>query len=342
MTRGRLSLRERSTLYWQLAVLLKSGASLPEAMTALRQEKDVPKIGRLAQKIEKEMAGGISFTECLNRHENIFPPALRNILTSEKPDLQKADMLVRVAETEEQFAAIGFTGTTLLRSMLWYPLLILSITGLITFLLLIFVIPVFDEMFTSMGGSLPALTALVVGLSRPVMNNLPLIPFVLIGLLVGGIILFQKTAERLPVIGPLLRNIAAVQFAQYFSLLTATGFSFKESLEVAADSVMNPRCSTLLKRLARKTAGIADLAAQMRQSRLFPEILIQTAAVAKTEEQLGTAMGEAASFYSRNISKVATKKTGMLDILVLLIIGLLVGILVISMYLPIFTMADAI
>ncbi|WP_339134285.1 MAG: type II secretion system F family protein [Candidatus Electrothrix sp. GW3-4] len=134
----------------------------------------------------------------------------------------------------------------------------------------------------------------------------------------GYIILFQKTAERLPVIGPLLRNIAAVQFAQYFSLLTATGFSFKESLEVAADSVMNPRCSTLLKRLARKTAGIADLAAQMRQSRLFPEILIQTAAVAKTEEQLGTAMGEAASFYSRNISKVATKKTGMLDILVLL------------------------
>ncbi|MCI5157983.1 MAG: type II secretion system F family protein, partial [Candidatus Electrothrix sp. AUS1_2] len=82
--------------------------------------------------------------------------------------------------------------------------------------------------------------------------------------------------------------------------------------------------------------------AQMRQSGLFPEMLIQTAAAARTEERLGAAMGEAATFYSRNISRVAAKKTGLLDILVLLIIGLLVGVLVVSMYLPIFTMADAI
>ncbi|WP_446009604.1 type II secretion system F family protein [Candidatus Electrothrix sp.] len=338
----RLSLRERSTLYRQVAVLLKAGASLPEAVTVLRLEKDMPKIGRIAGKIEKEMAGGVSFAECLHRHEDIFNAALRKILTSGLPDVQKADMLQQAAETEEQFVAVGVTGTALLRSVLWYPLLVLSITGLIAFLLLIFVIPVFEEMFASMGGSLPALTELVVGISRPVTSNPLLSLLAFVALLAGARMLFHRTAEKLPVIGPLLRNIAAAQFAQYFSLLVTAGFSFRESLAGAAESVMNPHYSALLKGLADRTVGISDLSAQMRQSGLFPEMLIQAAAAAKTEERLGAAMGEAATFYSRNISRVATKKIGMLDILVLIIIGLLVGVLVVSMYLPIFTMADAI
>jgi type IV pilus assembly protein PilC len=342
MTRSRLSLRERSTLYWQVAVLLKSGTSLPEAVTALRLEKDLPKIGKLVEKIEKEMAGGTSFAECLNRHDDIFNAALRKILTSAAPDAQKADMLRQAAETEEQFAAIGVTGTALLRSVLWYPLFVAIITGLIAFLLLIFVIPVFEEMFASMGTSLPAPTRMIMALGRPFADNPLLALLVMVGLLAGARMLFQRTAEKMPMIGPLLRTMAAAQFAQYFSLLTAAGFSFKESLAGSAESVMNPHCSAVLKRLANQTAGISDLSAQMRQSGLFPEMLIQIAAAAKTEERLGAAMGEAAAFYSRNISKVAAKKTGLLDILLLLIIGLLVGVLVVSMYLPIFTMAGGI
>ncbi len=339
MTRSRLSLMEQSTFYWQVAVLLKSGASLPEAVTALRLAEDLPKIGKIAGKIQKEMSGGTSFADCLNRHEDIFNAALRKILTSAVPDIQKADMLRQAAATEEQFAAIGVTGTTLLRSVLWYPLLVLSIVALIAFLLLIFVIPVFEEMFASMGGSLPALTRMIVAFGRPFADNPLLALLVMVGLLAGGRILFQRTAEKMPMIGPLLRNMAAAQFARYFSQLTAAGFSFKESLAAAADSVMNSNCSALLKQLSAQTASISDLSAQMRKSGLFPEMLVQTAAAAKTEEQLGAAMGEAADFYSRNISRVAAKKTGLLDILVLLVIGLLVGVLVVSMYLPIFIMA---
>jgi type IV pilus assembly protein PilC len=342
MIRSKLSLNERCSFYWQAAMLLKSGAEPPEAVTGLRQEKELPKISRIAGKIEKEMAEGSSFAECLNRHEDIFNAALRNILTSDIPTAQKADMLQQAAESEEQFAAVGATGTALLRSVLWYPLLVLSITSIIALILFIFVVPVFEEMFTSMGGSLPVLTKLVVELSKPIVNNPLLALLVLAALLAGGRMLFLRTAEKIPVIGPLLRKIAVAQFTRYFSMMTAAGFSFKKSLEGAAESVMNPNCSALLKRLAGQTAGIPDLPEQMRKTGLFPELLLQIAAAAKTQEQLGSAMGEAAFYYSRNIRRIAEKKTGLLDLLVLLFVGVLIGVLVVSMYLPIFAMSSGI
>ena len=161
-------------------------------------------------------------------------------------------------------------------------------------------------------------------------------------MLIYGKEIFYWTAARIPTVGAILRKIAVAEFAEYFSLMIVAGLPFKESLAGSADSVKNPHFSALFKGIVDRTADIPELQVQMKQSGLFPEMLIQVAAVSSTPENIGVAMGEAAAFYSKNAGKTAAKKLALFEMFILFLLSVFVGGLVISMYLPIFTMADAI
>ncbi|MCI5140182.1 MAG: hypothetical protein D3909_00225 [Candidatus Electrothrix sp. ATG1] len=345
MRQSRLPSDELGIFYRQLAVMLRSGVALPQAVTALRSEKDLPRIRKRAGKIHKEMATGRSFAECLTRQSDLFNPALDKILALDLPDTQRADILQRFAAVEEHFSEVGGTGKALLKSVLWYPALVLTIVTLLTFLLLIFVIPVFEEMFAGLGGGLPAPTQLVVDISTVLAENSPYLLLLLlffIAFLIFGRTLMYQAAEKMPGIGSLMKKIAVTQFAEYFSLMIAAGLPFRESLADSANSVKNPYFSVLLRGIAERAADIPQLRVQIQKSGLFPEMLVQAAAVSETAEHIGSAMGEAAAFYSKGIKKTAAKKRTLFEVVALFLLGIFVGGIVISMYLPMFTMAEAI
>uniref|UniRef100_UPI0040568B85 type II secretion system F family protein n=1 Tax=Candidatus Electronema sp. TaxID=2698783 RepID=UPI0040568B85 len=339
---SRLSIEELCSGWCQLAVMLRAGVSLPGAVTALSAEKDLPVISKAAAGMRKEMDQGVPFAECLNRRTpRLFNAALQRIMLLDIPAAQKADALRQAAVAEESFAKAGSTGKPLLR----FVTMVFSAVMLLAFFMLIFVLPVFDEMYASMGGHLPVPTQLFLNIGSLFIDNV-LVQIVFALLFIFAFVYVRKfpyhAARHVPGIGPLLKKVAVAQFAQYFSLLTAAGLPFKESLQGAADSVSNSHLAARFKRFADGTADMPSLQAQMRQSGLFPEMLLQAAGAAATQEAAGSAMGEAAAFYGNDIGNAAAKKIAMLEVLALVVLGVLVGAIVISMYLPIFMMADAI
>lgn len=339
---SRLSTEELCSGWRQLAVMLKAGVSLPGALAALSAEKDLPVIRKAVAGMRKEMDQGVPFAECLKRSKpSLFNAALQRIMLQDIPAAKKADVLRQAAAAEESFAKAGSSGKSLLR----FVTVVFSAVMLLTVFMLVFVVPVFDEMYTSMGGRLPAPTQLLADLSRLLVGN-PLFQIALALLFIFAFVYVKKfpyhAARHVLGIGPLLKKVAVAQFAQYFSLLTAAGLPFKESLQGAADSVSNPHLAARFKRFADETADMSALQAQMRKSGLFPEMLLQAAGAAATPEAAGSAMGEAAAFYGTDIGNAAAKKIALLEILALVVLGVLVGAIVISMYLPIFMMADAI
>lgn len=339
---SRLSTEELCSGWRQLAVMLKTGVSLPGAVAALRAEKDLPVIRKAAAGIQKEMDQGVPFAECLKRSKpRLFNAALQRIMLLDMPDTQKADALRQAAAAEDSFAKAGSSGKSLLR----FVATVFGAVMLLAFFMLVFVVPVFNEMYSSMGGKLPAPTQLLLDIGRLFTGNV-LFQIVFTLLFIFSFSYVRKfpyhAARCVPGISPLLKKIAVAQFAQYFSLLTAAGVPFMESLQDAADSVSNPHLAARFKQFANETADLSALQTQMRQSGLFPEMLLQAAGAAASTEEIGNAMGEAAAFYGTDIGNAAAKKIAMLEILALVVLGVLVGAIVISMYLPIFMMADAI
>ncbi|RWX50388.1 Type II secretion system (T2SS), protein F [Candidatus Electrothrix marina] len=255
--RSRLSPDELGIFYRQLAVMLRSGVALPEAVTALSAEKELPRIKKRVGRIKKDMAAGCSFTECLTGQRDLFNPALAKILALDH-NAQTADILIRFAEIEERSSEIGNTPKTLLKSLLFYPSIVLCIVITITFLMLIFVIPVFEEMFASMGGGLPAPTQLVFDISMMITGNSLnpiLLLIIIIALLISAKFFFYWAAGKIPTFRALLEKIAVAEFAEYFSLMIAAGLPFKESLAGSADSVKNPCFAARLKKKYRQGSG---------------------------------------------------------------------------------------
>ncbi|MCW5198681.1 type II secretion system F family protein, partial [Desulfobulbus sp. F3] len=165
---SRLSIEELCSGWCQLAVMLRAGVSLPRAMTALSAEKDLPVLRKAAAGMQKEMDKGVPFAECLKRSKpSLFNAALQRIMLLDIPDAQKADALRQAAVAEESFAKAGSTGKPLLR----FVATVFGAVMLLSFMMLVFVVPVFQEMYASMGGSLPVPTQLFLNIGSLFIDN---------------------------------------------------------------------------------------------------------------------------------------------------------------------------
>ena len=336
---SRLSSDEIGSFYRQLAVMLRSGVSLSDAVSSLSDERDLPRIRKKAARIKKDLTDNISLKDSFARHPNLFSPALIKILTSGIPNEKAADVLQKFADTEERAGKISGK----VASILVYPVAVLCIAVLITLAILVFVIPVFQEMFSDMGGNLPAPTQLVVSISEVVKNNLLYI--ILFFIIVAVSFIFSKkffylVASKLPIIGASLKKIAISNFAEYFSLMLSVDIPLIEALEIAADSIKNPYYAGIFKKIGARVSDLRGLKEEMRNSHLFPVMLLKTIQISETPQALETAMAETAYFYQKGMGKYIEKNLLIFEVFMMLFLGITIGGLVIAMYLPIFRMAS--
>ena len=336
---SRLSSDEIGSFYRQIAVMLRSGVSLSDAVSALSDERDLPRVRKKAARIKKDLADNISLRDSFAKHPNLFSPALIKILSSDIPSEKAAEVLQKFADTEERTGKVS----SKVASILVYPVAVLCIAISITLVLLIFVIPVFQEMFSDMGGKLPPLTQLVVSISEVTKSNLLYIIIFFIIVATSFIIsrkLFYFVASKLPIIGASLKKIAISNFAEYFSLMLSVDIPLIEALEIAADSIKNPYYAGIFKEIGAKVSDIRGLKEEMRSSCLFPVVLLKTIEIRETPQALETAMAETANFYEKGMGKYIEKKLVIFEVIMMVFLGITIGGLVIAMYLPIFKMAS--
>jgi type IV pilus assembly protein PilC len=232
-----------------------------------------------------------------------------------------------------------------------YPIVTLIIAILVVAVILVFVIPVFEEMFADFGKALPAPTQLVIGMSRFVKGNILWI--------IGAIVLFifafrrfyrtekgraliDEATLRLPVVGILVRKVAVAKFTRTMGTMLASGVGILEALDIVAKTAGNKSVETAVYKVRTSIAEGQTIADPLAETGVFPPMVCQMIAVGESTGALDAMMEKIADFYEEEVDQAVENLTSLIEPFMLVFLGVTIGGLVISMYLPIFKLAGAI
>ena len=236
------------------------------------------------------------------------------------------------------------------KGALWYPAAVLAVGFIVSVLLLVFVIPQFEDLFSSFGASLPALTAIVIELSR----NFRDLWLQIFGIIIGAIIIISmsyrrseamryrvdRIALRLPVFGIIFRKAAISRFARTLATMFGSGVPLVDGLESVAGATGNRVYSDGCISIREVVSGGQSLSRAMSQTGLFPSMILQMTSTGEESGELETMLNKAADFYEREVREAVDNMSKLIEPIMISVLGGLVGTLVIAMYLPIFKMGS--
>jgi type IV pilus assembly protein PilC len=332
----------------QLATMLGAGIPLVQAFEIIGTGHDKPAMQKLVLEVKADVEGGTSLHEALAKHPLHFDDLFVNLVEAGEQAGALEGLLDKVATYKEKSEAVKKK----VKKALFYPAAVLAVALIVTVILLIFVIPQFEELFKGFGADLPAFTQMVINLSRFVQRN-----GVFIAIVVGGaaytFIYFYKRSRKMrqfldrlslkmPVIGPILYKAAIARYARTLSTMFAAGVPLVEALESVAGACGNIVFEDGVMRMRDEVATGQRLQRAMENTGLFPNMVVQMIAVGEESGALDTMSGKVATFYEEDVDAAVDSMSSLLEPLIMLILGVLVGGLVIAMYLPIFKLGSVV
>ncbi|MFQ6576513.1 type II secretion system F family protein [Pseudomonas sp. UM16] len=343
-----LGTRELSQFSRQLASLICSGVALVQALEVIAQSSSNPALISLLGALKTDIGAGCNLANSLRRHPRYFDALYCNLIAAGEQSGSLETVLEQVANLQEQRQAMRAR----LKKAMTYPLIVL-LTGLgVSSLLLLEVVPQFQAMFSGFGAELPAFTRRVIGLSDWLRQYFAWMLLLLLG---AGWSLRQAyrrqpafrlrclgVALKLPIVGDLLSNAALARFARTLSTSFAAGVPLVEALGPVAGACGNPLYEQAVLRLRKDLASGQALSLAMASSNLFPRLMQQMCAIGETGGTLDAMLARVASHYESAVERLLDNLASLLEPLIVLILGLLVGSLVIAMYLPIFQLGSVI
>ncbi|WP_108126003.1 type II secretion system F family protein [Saccharospirillum mangrovi] len=332
----------------QLATLLKAGVPLMQAFDIIRQGLAQPRLSQLVNQLSQAVASGSTFTDALRQHPDQFSALYVALIDAGERSGSLDVMLERVAVHLEKSERIRQQ----IRGALTYPILVLAVAGIVTAILLLKVVPTFAEMFASFGASLPTATALVIQLSQQLQAKGPML---FGGLVMVSVLLrfqlrrslnwqraWQRLQLKLPLLGPVLHQAALARYARTLSTTFAAGVPLFNALQSAAGAAGNWVYQKAITEVGKTVANGTELANAMRQHACFPALLTQLVAIGEQSGTLESMLNKAADIYESAVDQQVNSLTRLLEPMIMTVLGLLVGGLVVSMYLPIFRLGAVI
>jgi type IV pilus assembly protein PilC len=339
---GKVKAMDIAVFSRQLATMLAAGIPLVQGFEIIGAGHDKPAMQRLILDIKSDVEGGTSLHEALAKHPLYFDDLYINLVEAGEQAGALEGLLDKIASYKEKTEALKKKVT----KALFYPAAVLVVAIVVTMILLIFVIPQFEELFKGFGADLPAFTQMVINLSRFVQSYI-----IYIGAVVAGIFwtffyfkkrskkmreFLDRAALKMPVIGPILNKAAIARFARTLSTMFAAGVPLVEALESVAGATGNIVYENAVMRMRDEVATGQRLQRAMETTELFPNMVVQMIAVGEESGSLDTMSGKVASFYEAEVDNAVDAMSSLLEPLIMAILGVLVGGLVIAMYLPIF------
>lgn len=346
--RGTLGTRELSQFSRQLASLIGSGVALLQAFEVIAQSSSNPALIALLGTLKADISAGCNLADTLRKHPQYFDALYCNLIAAGEQSGSLDTVLEQVANLQEQRQALRAR----LNKAMRYPLIVL-LTGLgVSALLLLEVVPQFQAMFNGFGAELPAFTRRVIGLSDWLGQYASGLLLCVLGGAWGLRRAYQRQpgfrlwclrqALKLPVFGALLSQAALARFARTLATSYAAGVPLMEALGPVAGACGNPLYEQAVLRLRKDLASGQSLSQAMAYSGLFPRLMQQMCAIGETGGTLDDMLARVASHYESAIERSLDNLASLLEPLIVLILGLLVGSLVIAMYLPIFQLGSVI
>src|ERR1039457_6039279 len=332
----------------QLATMLAAGIPLVQGFEIVGAGHEKPAMQKLILDIKSDVEAGTSLHEALAKHPLYFDDLYINLVQAGEQAGALEGLLDKIATYKEKTEALKKK----VKKALFYPAAVLAVAVIVTIILLVFVIPQFESLFKGFGADLPAFTQMVINLSRFVQSYGVFIAAV-IGAAVWVFFYFKKRSKRMrefldrmtlvvPVIGPILNKAAIARFARTLSTMFAAGVPLVEALESVAGATGNIIYENAVMRMRDEVATGQRLQRAMENTGLFPNMVVQMIAVGEESGSLDAMSGKVAEFYEAEVDNAVDAMSSLLEPLIMVILGVLVGGLVIAMYLPIFKLGQVV
>ncbi len=331
----------------QFSTMIDAGLPLVQGLNILADQAENPKFRSILKQITKDVEGGSTLAEAMKKHPKVFNELFVNLIAAGEVGGILDTILQRLATFIEKAAELK----SKIKGALTYPIVVVCIAFIVIAVILIFVIPVFQDMFASFGSALPAPTQLVVNMSDFMKGN---IHWVILGIVVlafafkqyrntkGGRKTTDNIALKLPIFGDLLKKTAVARFTRTLGTMLASGVPILDSLEIVAKTAGNVIIEEIIYEVRGSIAEGQTIAEPLSENDIFPGMVIQMISVGEATGALDTMLEKIADFYDKEVDAAVDALTSMLEPLLMLFLGGAIGGLVVAMYLPIFSMAGAV
>jgi type IV pilus assembly protein PilC len=348
MSEGKVSAADIAIFSRQLATMMQAGVPLVQAFEIIGSGHEKPAMQKLVLTVKASVEGGTSLAESLAKHPLYFDDLFVNLVEAGEQAGALETLLDKIANYKEKTEAIKKK----IKKALFYPAAVLVVAIIVTAVLLIFVIPQFENLFKGFGADLPGFTRVVIDLSLFVRTK-GILLLVLIGAAIWAFLFFKKRSRamrqtldriilKLPVIGAILTKAAIARYARTLSTMFSAGVPLVEALESVAGATGNIVYEMAVLRMRDEVSTGQRLFRSMEATELFPNMVIQMIAIGEESGALDQMAAKVADFYEAEVDNAVDALSSLLEPMIMAILGILVGGLVVAMYLPIFKMASVV
>ena len=341
----KISSRDIAVFSRQIATMMKSGVPIVQALEIIGGGNKNPNMKKVVNSLRNDIEGGASIYEAMSQFPVQFDELYRNLVRAGEASGVLETILETIANYKENIESIKGK----IKKALFYPATVIAVAILVCAVLMVYVVPIFKSTFADFGADLPAFTNLVFGISDIMVKW-----FWLIGIILGGGIAFfiysykrssklQHTVDRLllkiPVIGKVLHESAIARFSRTLAVTFKAGVPLVEALDSVAGATGSMVYEQAVLKMKDDVAVGYPVNVAMKQVNLFPHMVVQMTAIGEEAGALDTMLYKVAEFYEEEVSNTVDAISSLIEPMVMVIIGGLVGSIVIAMYLPIFKIA---
>ncbi|MBD8058751.1 type II secretion system F family protein [Cellulomonas sp. JH27-2] len=344
---NKIKLKDLAVMSRQLATMIDSGLSLLRALSILAEQTESKPLAKTISQVRNDVEVGTAFSVALGKHPDVFPPLMINMVKAGEVGGFLDQVLVSVADNFEATVKLR----NKIKSAMTYPVVVFIIAILAVIGMLLFIVPIFAGMFASLGGELPLPTRILQGMS--VVMKWTIIPFA-IG--VGVFVVWwskhkndRAVRERLdplklklPVFGNLNRKIAVARFTRNFGSMLHAGVPLLQALDIVGEtsgSLVVERAARAVQESVRRGESLSG---PLAEHPIFPPMVVQMMAVGEDTGALDTMLGKVADFYDDEVESTTEQLTSLIEPLMIVVIGGIIGAMIIALYMPIFSIFNQI
>jgi len=339
--RRKANLKDLAILSRQFATMVSSGLPILKALSILEQQTESKVLASAVGAVRADIEGGSSLSAALARHPKVFSDLYVAMVKSGEAGGVLEAVLERLAANLER--EVTLRGKV--KSAMTYPIVVAGFVSIIFMAMLLFIVPQFKSIYSSLGGKLPFLTQFLLKISDLVKHYFLIIGAIFVGAVFlirryiktePGHVQWDKLKLRLPVFGSLFRKTALARFARTLSVLNKSGVPILQGLDVVTGTVNNRVVSAAVQDVQKSVSQGESLAKPLARHSIFPPMVVQMLAVGEETGALDTMLEKVAAFYDDEVSSTVDSLTSLIEPVMIFFVGGAVGIAVIALYLPMF------
>lgn len=345
---GKITSKDVTVFARQLATMMSSGVPLVQSFEIVGRGHENKAMQEMILSIKADVEAGGSLNEALAKHPRQFNELFINLVVAGEHAGILEDILHKLATYMEKTEALK----SKIKGAMFYPIAVIVVAFVITCILMIFVIPQFQELFSGFGADLPAVTQIVINMSKWFQANW----YILIGgivLVVVGIMQAMKRSVKfahfvdrlllkIPIIGEILDKSAIARFARTLSTMFAAGTPLVEAMTSVAGACGNIVYYEAVMKMRDEVATGTQMQTAMRDAGIFPNMVIQMVAIGEESGAMDAMLSKIADWYEQEVDDLVDSLTSLLEPIIMAVLGVLIGGLVVAMYLPIFKMGQVV